>query len=100
MFGDYIDIYDLTRAVEDGATVPVYFDPRLIKVALRRRDRPRRSSTERPTRSPLGLDDVERAQIQKSVLVVNAVYGRPDRIAELVADLVRTGRPVARRWSR
>src|ERR1019366_3461674 len=34
VFGDYIDIYDLTRAVEDGATVPVYFEPRLIKVKL------------------------------------------------------------------
>src|SRR5699024_10961992 len=34
VFGDYIDIYDLSRAVEDGATVPVYFEPRLIKVQL------------------------------------------------------------------
>lgn len=34
VFGDYIDIYDLTRAVGDGATVPVYFEPRLIKVSL------------------------------------------------------------------
>ena len=34
MFGDYIDIYDLTRAVEDGATLPVYFEPRLIKVSF------------------------------------------------------------------
>ena len=34
MFGPYIDIYDLTRAVDDGATVPVYFEPRLIKVSL------------------------------------------------------------------
>ena len=32
VFGDYIDVYDLSRAVEDGATVPVYFEPRLIKV--------------------------------------------------------------------
>ncbi|GAP60848.1 putative type I restriction enzyme HindVIIP R protein [Arthrobacter sp. Hiyo1] len=34
VFGEYIDIYDLSRAVEDGATVPVYFEPRLIKVGL------------------------------------------------------------------
>lgn len=36
----------------------------------------------------VGLDDVERSQIQKSVLVVNAVYGHPDRIAELVEHLL------------
>ncbi|MGH8424118.1 MAG: type I restriction endonuclease subunit R, partial [Pseudomonas fluorescens] len=34
VFGDYIDIYDLTRAVDDGATVPVYFQSRLIPVSL------------------------------------------------------------------
>src|SRR5206468_614876 len=34
VFGDYIDIYDLSRAVQDGATVPVYFEPRLIQVEL------------------------------------------------------------------
>ncbi|MGY2436429.1 DEAD/DEAH box helicase family protein, partial [Escherichia coli] len=34
VFGDYIDIYDLSRAVDDGATVPVYFEPRLVKVAF------------------------------------------------------------------
>lgn len=32
MFGDDIDTYDLLRAVEDGATVPVAFEPRLIKL--------------------------------------------------------------------
>jgi type I restriction enzyme, R subunit len=29
VFGEYIDVYDLTRAVKDGATVPVYFESRL-----------------------------------------------------------------------
>jgi type I restriction enzyme R subunit len=34
VFGDYVDIYDLTRAVEDGATVKIYYESRLAKVAL------------------------------------------------------------------
>lgn len=34
VFGDYIDIYDLTRAVEDGATVKIFYEPRLVKVGL------------------------------------------------------------------
>ena len=33
VFGDDIDVYDLHRAVEDGATVPVSFEPRLITLA-------------------------------------------------------------------
>jgi len=34
VFGDYIDVYDLTRAVEDGATVRIYYESRLAKVSL------------------------------------------------------------------
>ena len=34
VFGDYVDIYDLTRAVEDGATVRIFYESRLAKVSL------------------------------------------------------------------
>ena len=34
VFGDYIDIYDMTQSVEDGATRPVYYESRLIKLNL------------------------------------------------------------------
>lgn len=34
VFGDYIDIYDISQAVEDGATVPIYYESRLIKLDL------------------------------------------------------------------
>jgi type I restriction enzyme R subunit len=38
VFGDYVDVYDLTRAVEDGATVKIYYEPHLIKVELSERE--------------------------------------------------------------
>ena len=34
VFGDYIDVYDMTQAVEDGATRPVYYESRVIKLQL------------------------------------------------------------------
>ena len=34
VFGDYVDVYDLTRAVEDGATVKIFYESRLAKIAL------------------------------------------------------------------
>ncbi|MGJ4844849.1 type I restriction endonuclease subunit R [Leifsonia sp. Le1] len=34
VFGDYVDVYDLTRAVEDGATVKIFYESRLVKVDL------------------------------------------------------------------
>ncbi|WP_026552204.1 type I restriction endonuclease subunit R [Arthrobacter sp. H20] len=87
VFGEYIDIYDLSRAVDDGATVPVYFEPRLIKVALAKdvTEETLDQAADDITRS---LDDTERARIEASVAVVNAVYGAPQRIAALAEDLV------------
>ena len=40
VFGDYISIYDIQRAVEDGATVPIYYESRLAKLALAEEEKP------------------------------------------------------------
>ncbi len=41
VFGDYISVYDIRRAVEDQATVPIYYESRLARLALDERERPR-----------------------------------------------------------
>ncbi len=41
VFGDYIDIYDIERAVEDGATVRIYYEGRLAKIELLEAERPK-----------------------------------------------------------
>lgn len=87
VFGDYIDIYDLSRAVDDGATVPVYFEPRLIRVGLAEGITQEQIDLAADEYT-LGLDDTERARIEASVAVVNAVYGAPQRIAALADDLI------------
>lgn len=87
VFGDYIDVYDLSRAVEDGATVPVYFEQRLVRVALA----PGLSAEDLDRiadETVQGLDDAERSRIEKSVLVINAIYGAPERLHALAADIV------------
>ena len=63
VFGDYISVYDIQRAVEDGATVPIYYESRLAKLELagvraaqdrsrasKRSPRARRSSARRSSR--------------------------------------------------
>ena len=40
VFGDYISIYDIQRAVEDGATVPIYYESRLAKIDLNENEKP------------------------------------------------------------
>ena len=41
VFGDYISVYDIQRAVVDGATVPIYYESRLAKLALKDTERPK-----------------------------------------------------------
>jgi type I restriction enzyme R subunit len=41
VFGDYISVYDIQRAVQDGATVPIYYESRLAKLALDDAERPK-----------------------------------------------------------
>ena len=75
---------------------PVYFEPRLIKVSLAQQiteDDLDRAADE----ATRGLDDVERAQIEKSVAVINAVYGAPQRLTALAADIVAHWKPGRRR---
>lgn len=87
VFGDYIDIYDLSRAVEDGATVPVYFEPKLITVGLAAEVTEEQLDAAADD-ATIGLDETERARIEASVAVVNAVYGAPERIEALALDIV------------
>ncbi|WP_010148696.1 type I restriction endonuclease subunit R [Serinicoccus profundi] len=87
VFGDYIDVYDLSRAVADEATVPVHFEARLIQMGLAEQvseediDRAADEAT-------VGVDLAERERLEKSVAVINAVYGAPARIEALAADIV------------
>ena len=41
VFGEYIDVYDISRAVEDGATVPIYYESRLARIELDETEKPR-----------------------------------------------------------
>jgi len=87
VFGDTIDTYDLQHAVDDGATVQVYFEPRLISVKLAGAvtDADLDAAADEAS---TGLDEVERERIEKSVAVINAVYGAPARVSALADDLL------------
>ncbi|WP_054816419.1 type I restriction endonuclease subunit R [Nocardia arizonensis] len=87
VFGDYIDIYDLARAVDDGATVRVIFEPRLpeVRVAADVTDAEIDGAADAAV---VGLDDVERRRVEQSVTVLNALYGAPERLAKVAKDIV------------
>ncbi|GAA2596305.1 type I restriction endonuclease subunit R [Winogradskya consettensis] len=87
VFGDYIDVYDLKRAVDDGATVRVYHEPRIIPVSLPPDIDPD-SIDEQVETLTASLDDAERRKAEAYAATMNTVYGAPDRVETLAKDLV------------
>lgn len=94
VFGDkgdhngYIDVYDLKRAADDGATVKVFHESRVIHLVMDRDVDPTTIDDE-ADRITDGLDDVERTRVEQAVATMNAMYGAPARIRDLAANLVQ-----------
>ncbi len=86
VFGDYIDVYDLTQSVADGATVKVYYEPRLARVKLPSEALGRLDSAFADATS--GTEDDARERLKSRWAQVEAVVGSESRIAELAEDIV------------
>jgi type I restriction enzyme, R subunit len=86
VFGDYISVYDIQRAVEDGATVPIYYESRLAKLALDEAERPRIDPDfEEVTEG----EEVERKEKLKTKWAqLEAVVGSGKRLAIVARDVV------------
>lgn len=86
IFGDYIDVYDVQRAVEDGATVPIYYESRLVRlttdeVAWATLDEEFEEITE-------GEEDSSREKLKTKWAALEALVGAPERVRAVAQDLV------------
>jgi type I restriction enzyme R subunit len=86
IFGNYVDIYDLTQAVEDKATVPVYYEARLAKVALPEEARAVIDEEFEEVTETMELEPKERLKTRWAR--VEAIVGAEKRIAEVAQDIV------------
>ncbi len=86
VFGDYISVYDIQRAVEDGATVPIYYESRLAKLELKADQRPQIDPKfDEVTEG----EEVERKERLKSKWAqLEAVVGSENRVKLIARDLV------------
>ncbi len=86
VFGDYISVYDIQRAVEDGATVPIYYESRLAKLALNESERPKIDPEfDEVTEG----EEVERKEKLKSKWAqLEAVVGSQKRLEVVARDIV------------
>ncbi len=86
VFGNYIDIYDISRAVEDGATVPIYYESRLARIELDEDEKPKIDAEV----NELTEDDSETDQerFKKKWSTVEALVGSDKRLALVAKDMV------------
>ena len=86
VFGDYISIYDIQRAVEDKATVPIYYESRLAKLSL--------DKSERPTIDPDFEDATEGEEVGRKEKLktkwahLEAIVGAEKRLKLIAQDIV------------
>lgn len=86
IFGKYIDIYDISRAVEDGATVPIYYESRLARIELNEDEKPKIDAEIEAMLEDEGLTEQEKQKAQWTT--VERLVGSKKRLAQVAADLV------------
>ena len=85
VFGDYVSIYDIERAVKDGATVPIYYESRLAKLALDESEKPKLDEEFEELTEGEEVEHKERLKTKWAQL--EALVGTDKRIALIAQDL-------------
>ncbi|GAB4429202.1 MAG: type I restriction endonuclease subunit R [Turneriella sp.] len=87
VFGDYISIYDIQRAVEDGATVRLYYESRLAKIALDEKERPKLDADFEEVTE--GEEELKKEKLKSRWAQLEALVGAPKRVKTIAEDIVR-----------
>jgi len=86
VFGDYIDVYDIQRAVEDGATVRIYYEGRLAKLELREEERPKIDPDFEEVTE--GEEDTTKAKLKTKWARMEAMVGTEKRLGLIAKDIL------------
>jgi type I restriction enzyme R subunit len=87
VFGDYISVYDIQRAVEDKATVPIYYESRLAKLDLNEKEKPK---VDKDFEEVTEGEEVERRErLRTKWAALEAVVGTEKRLRLVAEDLVK-----------
>jgi type I restriction enzyme, R subunit len=86
VFGDHISVYDIQRAVEDGATVPIYYESRVARLDLDEAERPKIN----PDFEELTEDEEDsvREGLKSQWGTIEALVGTPKRLQLIAEDIV------------
>lgn len=86
VFGNYVDVYDIAQAVEDGATVRIYYESRLAKVHLKDEEKSRLDDEVAAITE--GEESTAAEQAKAKWAQLEAIVGHRDRLQMIAADIV------------
>ncbi|QQS59094.1 type I restriction endonuclease subunit R [Candidatus Peregrinibacteria bacterium] len=87
VFGEYIDVYDISQAVEDGATVRIYYESRLAKVHLKEEEKEKLDyEVEAITE---GEESTAKEKAKAKWTQLEAIVGHKDRLASVAEDFIK-----------
>lgn len=86
VFGNYISIYDIQRAVEDGATVRIYYEARLAKLELKQDERPKIDPEFEEVTE--GEEQTTKEKLKRKWAQLEAMVGTEKRISLVAKDIV------------
>jgi type I restriction enzyme R subunit len=87
VFGDYISVYDIQRAVEDKATVPIYYESRLAKLKLDESERPHLDEEFEEVTE--GEESEHKEKLKTKWAQLEALVGAEERIKQVAEDMVQ-----------
>ena len=86
VFGDYVDIYDIQQAVEDGATVRIFYENRLAKINLKDEEKPRVDAEFEELTESEEMSD--RQKLKAKWARLEAIVGNEQRLALIAKDII------------
>lgn len=86
VFGNYIDIYDISRAVEDGATVPIYYESRMARIELDEDEKPKIDAEVDALTEE--YSEAEQEHFKQKWSTVEALVGSDKRLALVAEDMI------------
>lgn len=86
VFGNYIDVYDISQAISDGATVKIYYESRLAKVHLKPEEKEKLDAEVEAITEDEEISAKEKAKTKWTQL--EAIVGHKNRIKDVAADII------------
>ena len=89
IFGNIIDVYDMTQAIMDGSTVPIMYESRMARVGLNQKILDEIDAYYTYLETEEGVEDYKIAESKKAMATMKQIIEDPDRLEMIVKDIIK-----------